>query len=62
MDIKEIEKGDKWFVQLSPKSTLVEREVLDVTEFTVLLKNNDTNSSYNKARYKFSDIEFVESF
>ena len=52
MDIKEIEKGDK----------LIEREVLDVTDFTVLLKDNDTNSSYNKARYKFSDIEFVESF
>jgi hypothetical protein len=62
MTIDELDDGERWYVQLAPRATLSELEVIETTENTVLLRDNNKNSScFNTARYKFTDIEFVEA-
>jgi len=62
MNIDELEVNSRWYVRIGQATTLVEREVIEITELTVLLLNvNNIYSSYNKARYLFSDIEFIEA-
>lgn len=61
MKINDLEIGTCWYVQLSPKATLVEFEVLETTELTVLLRQiKEIRSNYDISRYRFSDIEFIE--
>ena len=52
-----------YYVQLAPRATLVKRRVLDVTDKTILLEDNEkvAKTNYDKSRYKRSDIEIVES-
>lgn len=60
MNIQDIEPGQRWYVQLAPKATLVDREVVEVTEKTVLLRDPHIISMYDTSRYRFDEIEFIE--
>ncbi len=62
-DDDEVKKGEYWYLKLPSGTSLVQREIVEVTELTVLLKDPDKPySAYNKSRYKISDIEFVETY
>ena len=60
MNIRDVEINSRWYVQLAPGATLVELEVLEKTELTILLRNPRIHSSHNKSRYIFSEIKLVE--
>ena len=60
MNIRDIDAGTAWYVQLGLGCTLVEREVVETTERTVLLRDPHTKSQHNTARYMFDDITLVE--
>lgn len=60
MNIRDIEVGTSWYVQLAPRATLVERVVVEVTENTILLRDFHTLSQYDTARYRFDEITLVE--
>ena len=61
MTTYDLELNSRWYVQLAPRSSLVEREVIEVTELTVLLRDPYARSAYNTVRYRFSEIEFIEA-
>lgn len=61
MDIDDVELNSRWYVQLAPRATLVEREVIEKTELTILLRDPHTMSSYNTARYRFDEITLIEA-
>lgn len=53
------QEGESWYIQLSPRSTLVKMRILELTEKTVLLKK--ISHHYSPAsRYVITDIDFIE--
>ena len=60
MDMLDVDVGTCWYVQLAPRATLVEREVVEVTENTILLRNLHTISRHDTARYRLDEIVLVE--
>lgn len=60
MNIRDIAPGTRWYVQLVPRATLVEREVVEVTENTILLRDPHTLSQCDTSRYRFDEITLVE--
>lgn len=61
MSIDDIELNSRWYVQLAPGATLVELEVIEKTELTIVLHNPRMDSNHSKSRYVFSDIKLVEA-
>jgi hypothetical protein len=60
MDMLDVDVGTCWYVQLAPRATLVEREVVEVTENTILLRDPHTRSRHDTARYRFDETTLVE--
>jgi len=61
MDNNDLKLNSRWYVKLQNATTLVEREIIEVTALTVLLKDVDNPySNSNISRYQISDIEFIE--
>ena len=60
MTIDDVEIKSLWYVQLAAGATLVEREVVETTELTILLRDPHTMSRYDTARYRFGEITLVE--
>ena len=61
MNIEDVEINSRWYVQLAPGCALMEVEVVEKTELTILLRDPHSKSKYNKNRYMFSDIKLVEA-
>jgi hypothetical protein len=57
-----LEKRQQWFVKFPGTSWLEQVELCDVTEHTVQvwIKDDTRSSLFNFARFKITDIEFVE--
>lgn len=53
--------GEQWYVKLPNATALVEVEIIEVTNQSVVLKQiKEISYLAPKSRYKKSDIEFVE--
>ncbi len=55
-----IKKGEKWYIQLAPRTTVVTRTIDSVTDKTVVLQENKGFMSI-ETRYLMDDIEFIEA-
>ena len=61
MNIEDVEINSKWYVQLAPGCALMEVEIVEKTELTIVMLDPHSHSKYNTSRYIFSDIKLVEA-
>ena len=61
MKIDDIELNSRWYVQLAPRATLMELEVVEKTELTVVLRDTRSYSNFSDTRHRFDEITFVEA-
>jgi len=60
MKIEELEVESRWYIKLPGGTALVEREIVEVTECTVLLRDPRCVVC-NAIRYIFDELVFVEA-
>jgi len=58
----EIEKGQRWYLKLPGAVAVVERTIHEVTEKTVVLREDHPSGQISRGRYAKADIDFIETF
>ena len=58
IESKQLCKGQRWFVKIKGSVSLLNAEILEITECTVALM--EPGNFDLAARYKLDDVEFVE--
>ncbi|MEE9354243.1 MAG: hypothetical protein V3U75_01500 [Methylococcaceae bacterium] len=58
---EDLKVGQRWYVRLPGGTTLASRDIVELTEETVVLEDYEALTRYNTGRYLTGDVEFIEA-